>query len=123
MGKRNCLDNNTVVNTIFICAGNTTDQVKNGTTTPFLQIREGLGTNRALKPKPKKKRKGDTRQSQTGMKRFFCTFPVEQSNTGCVCKHKTEICLETMKLVRCCKCAHSKLKAQCLEVSTDDVSL
>lgn len=50
-----------------VCAGSTIDQVKNGVATPFLQIREGLGTNRALKAKAKKKKKGDTRQCQTGM--------------------------------------------------------
>lgn len=49
------------------CVGNTIDQVKNGASTQFLQIREGLGANRPLKPKPKKKKKGDARQCQTGM--------------------------------------------------------
>ncbi|XP_028272384.1 zinc finger protein 711 [Parambassis ranga] len=47
--------------------GNTIDQVKNGAATPFLQIREGMGANRALKPKPKKKKKGETRQCQTAV--------------------------------------------------------
>ncbi|KAF1384534.1 hypothetical protein PFLUV_G00121220 [Perca fluviatilis] len=46
---------------------NTIDQVKNGAATPFLQIREGLGANRVLKPKAKKKKKGEIRQCQTGM--------------------------------------------------------
>lgn len=41
--------------------------MKNGVVTPFLQIREGLGPNRVLKPKAKKKRKGETRQCHTGM--------------------------------------------------------
>ncbi len=50
-----------------VCAGNTIDQVKNGAATSFLQIREGLGANRVLKPKAKKKKKGETRQCQTGM--------------------------------------------------------
>ncbi|KAK2849299.1 hypothetical protein Q5P01_009133 [Channa striata] len=45
----------------------TIDQVKNGAATTFLQIREGLGANRALKPKPKKKKKGETRQCQTAV--------------------------------------------------------
>lgn len=49
-----------------VCAGNTIEQVKNGAATPFLQIREGLGANRALKTKTKKKKKGETRQCQTG---------------------------------------------------------
>uniref|UniRef100_A0A3P8T5P5 Zinc finger protein 711 n=1 Tax=Amphiprion percula TaxID=161767 RepID=A0A3P8T5P5_AMPPE len=47
--------------------GHTIDQVKNGAATPFLQIREGLGTNRVLKPKAKKKKKGETRQCQTAV--------------------------------------------------------
>lgn len=51
-----------------VCAGNTINQVKNGASTPFLQIREGLGANRVLKPRPKKRKKGDTRQCQTGEK-------------------------------------------------------
>ncbi|KAJ4945488.1 hypothetical protein JOQ06_023172 [Pogonophryne albipinna] len=46
---------------------NTIDQVKNGAASPFLQIREGLGDNRVLKPKTKKKKKGDIRQSQTAV--------------------------------------------------------
>ncbi|XP_022607694.1 zinc finger protein 711 isoform X1 [Seriola dumerili] len=46
---------------------NTIDQVKNGAATSFLQIREGLGANRTLKPKAKKKKKGETRQCQTAV--------------------------------------------------------
>ncbi|KAM6923813.1 zinc finger protein 711 [Xenentodon cancila] len=45
----------------------TIDPVKNGVATPFLQIHEGLGANRALKAKTKKKKKGDTRQCQTAV--------------------------------------------------------
>ncbi|TNM98650.1 hypothetical protein fugu_013214 [Takifugu bimaculatus] len=45
--------------------GNTIDQVKNGASAPFLQIRDGLGANRGLKGRPKKKKKGETRQCQT----------------------------------------------------------
>lgn len=47
--------------------GHTIDQVKNGASAPFLQIRDGLGVNRGLKGRPKKKKKGETRQCQTGM--------------------------------------------------------
>ncbi|XP_061644238.1 zinc finger protein 711 isoform X2 [Phyllopteryx taeniolatus] len=46
---------------------NSINQVKNGSATPFLQIREGLATNRVLKPKAKKKKKGDIRQCQTAV--------------------------------------------------------
>lgn len=49
-----------------LCPGATIDQVKNGAASPFLQIREGLSANRVLKPKLRKKKKGDTRQCQTG---------------------------------------------------------
>uniref|UniRef100_G3Q2P6 C2H2-type domain-containing protein n=1 Tax=Gasterosteus aculeatus TaxID=69293 RepID=G3Q2P6_GASAC len=42
-------------------------QVKNGAASPFLQIREGLSANRVLKPKLRKKKKGDTRQCQTAV--------------------------------------------------------
>uniref|UniRef100_G3Q2P9 C2H2-type domain-containing protein n=1 Tax=Gasterosteus aculeatus TaxID=69293 RepID=G3Q2P9_GASAC len=45
----------------------TIDQVKNGAASPFLQIREGLSANRVLKPKLRKKKKGDTRQCQTAV--------------------------------------------------------
>lgn len=50
-----------------VFVGTTIDQVKNGVAAPYLQIREGLGANRALKSKVRRKRKGDTRQCQTGM--------------------------------------------------------
>uniref|UniRef100_A0A1A8FLZ0 Zinc finger protein 711 n=1 Tax=Nothobranchius korthausae TaxID=1143690 RepID=A0A1A8FLZ0_9TELE len=46
---------------------NTIDPVNNGVATPFLQIREGLGTNSVLKPKARKKKKGDIRQCQTAV--------------------------------------------------------
>uniref|UniRef100_A0A3Q3A158 Zinc finger protein 711 n=1 Tax=Kryptolebias marmoratus TaxID=37003 RepID=A0A3Q3A158_KRYMA len=45
----------------------TIEQVKNGVATPFLQIREGLGPNRVLKPRAKKKKKGETRQCHTAV--------------------------------------------------------
>lgn len=51
-----------------VCSGTNIDQVKNGASAPFLQIRDGLGANRGLKGRPKKKKKGETRQCQTGMK-------------------------------------------------------
>ncbi|CDQ90539.1 unnamed protein product [Oncorhynchus mykiss] len=42
--------------------------VRNGGTRPYLQIRDGQGTNRALKQKiKKKKRNGETRQCQTAV--------------------------------------------------------
>ncbi|XP_052343681.1 zinc finger protein 711-like isoform X35 [Oncorhynchus keta] len=47
---------------------NSVDTVKNGGTRPYIQIRDGQGTNRALKQKiRKKKRKGETRQCQTAV--------------------------------------------------------
>ncbi|XP_038849288.1 zinc finger protein 711-like [Salvelinus namaycush] len=47
---------------------NSVDTVKNGGTRPYLQIRDGQGTNRALKQKiKKKKRNGETRQCQTAV--------------------------------------------------------
>lgn len=52
---------------LTISADATIEKVKNGLATPFLQIREGMGPNRVIKPKAKKKRKGDARQCQTGM--------------------------------------------------------
>lgn len=57
----------------YLCTGNTIDQVKNGASTPFLQIRNGPAANRALKSKVKKRKKGDTRQCQTGMQ-FYRMF-------------------------------------------------
>lgn len=57
-----------VVNHLLnVGSGNTIDQVKNGASAPFLQIRDGLGVNRGLKGRPKKKKKGDARQCQTGI--------------------------------------------------------
>lgn len=53
---------------LIVGSGNTIDQVKNGASAPFLQIRDGLGANRGLKGRPKKKKKGETRQCQTGRK-------------------------------------------------------
>lgn len=50
-----------------LCAGNSIEPVKNGNAAPFLQIRDSMGTNRLLKAKTKKKKKGDMRQCQTGM--------------------------------------------------------
>ncbi|XP_019901652.1 zinc finger protein 711 isoform X1 [Esox lucius] len=47
--------------------GNSLDTVKNGAPRPYLQNRDGAGTNRALKQKIKKKKKGETRQCQTGL--------------------------------------------------------
>ncbi|XP_021417410.2 zinc finger protein 711 isoform X1 [Oncorhynchus mykiss] len=47
---------------------NSVDMVRNGGTRPYLQIRDGQGTNRALKQKiKKKKRNGETRQCQTAV--------------------------------------------------------
>uniref|UniRef100_A0A8C8EHZ7 C2H2-type domain-containing protein n=1 Tax=Oncorhynchus tshawytscha TaxID=74940 RepID=A0A8C8EHZ7_ONCTS len=47
---------------------NSVDTVRNGGTRPYLQIRDGQGTNRALKQKiKKKKRNGETRQCQTAV--------------------------------------------------------
>ncbi|KAK6299274.1 hypothetical protein J4Q44_G00307840 [Coregonus suidteri] len=46
---------------------NSVDTVKNEGTRPYLQIRDGQGTSRALKQKIKKKRKGDARQCQTAV--------------------------------------------------------
>eukprot|EP00063_Salmo_salar_P079484 XP_014054319.1 PREDICTED: zinc finger protein 711-like [Salmo salar] len=47
---------------------NSVDAVKNGGTRPYLQIRDGQDTNRALKQKiKKKKRNGETRQCQTAL--------------------------------------------------------
>ncbi|KAJ8405753.1 hypothetical protein AAFF_G00311900 [Aldrovandia affinis] len=40
---------------------------KNGTATQYLQISDSLSTNRVLKQKAKKKRKGETRQCQTAV--------------------------------------------------------
>lgn len=57
-----------------IFVGTTIDQVKNGVAAPYLQIREGLGANRALKSKVRKKKKGDTRQCQTGMMRIIISL-------------------------------------------------
>ncbi|XP_037531280.1 zinc finger protein 711 [Nematolebias whitei] len=45
----------------------TIEKVKNGLATRFLQIPEELGPNRVLKPKAKKKRKGDSRQCHTAV--------------------------------------------------------
>ena len=50
-----------------LCAGNCVDAGKNGSSTPFLQIRDNMGANRLLKSKTKKKKKGNMRQCQTGM--------------------------------------------------------
>lgn len=58
-----------LVSVYWVFVGKTIDEVKNGAATSFLQIREGLPTNRGLKPKAKKKKKGDTRQCQTGRRR------------------------------------------------------
>uniref|UniRef100_A0A4W5PQN0 Zinc finger protein 711 n=1 Tax=Hucho hucho TaxID=62062 RepID=A0A4W5PQN0_9TELE len=47
---------------------NSVDTVKNGGTRPYLQVRDGQGTNRALKQKiKKKKRNGETQQCQTAV--------------------------------------------------------
>ncbi len=42
-------------------------ECKNGAATPYLQITDSIGTSRALKQRIKKKRRGETRQGQTGM--------------------------------------------------------
>ncbi|CAL8263468.1 unnamed protein product [Lota lota] len=47
--------------------GNCIDPGKNGSTTPFLQIRDNMGANRLLKTKTKKKKKGNMRQCQTAV--------------------------------------------------------
>ena len=61
-----------------LCAGNCVDPGKNGSTTPFLQIRENMGANRLLKTKTKKKKKGNMRQCQTGM---GCILQLTHSHT------------------------------------------
>ncbi|KAM6977241.1 zinc finger protein 711 [Aplochiton taeniatus] len=47
--------------------GNSHDTKGKNGAAPYLQIRDGQGTNRALKQKIKKKKKGDAQQSQTAM--------------------------------------------------------
>uniref|UniRef100_H3CU86 Zinc finger protein 711 n=1 Tax=Tetraodon nigroviridis TaxID=99883 RepID=H3CU86_TETNG len=51
--------NVTTSDVLNVCLGTTIDQVKNGASAPFLQIRDGLGANRGLKGRPKKKKKGE----------------------------------------------------------------
>lgn len=61
--------NVTTSDVLNVCLGTTIDQVKNGASAPFLQIRDGLGANRGLKGRPKKKKKGEAvTKCQTGMK-------------------------------------------------------
>lgn len=55
---------------LFFTVGNNLEshlESKHGTTTPYLQISDSISTSRALKQRIKKKKKGETRQCQTGM--------------------------------------------------------
>lgn len=47
---------------------------KNGTATQYLQICDGISTNRLLKQKAKKRRRGEARQWQTGKTVFRLVF-------------------------------------------------
>lgn len=54
----------------FFTLGNNLEshlESKHGASTPYLQISDSISTSRALKQRIKKKKKGETRQCQTGM--------------------------------------------------------